>query len=330
MVDRRAFIFFSAIVLLVLAVVFSFQYGRDRRPGNSEKVVFAVGLQPVSAPVYVAHDKGFFEQEGLQVTLQHYWAGKDALESVMQGKADFCTVAETPIVLAALSQQPLSILATISDSKQYMKIVARKDRGIFRPDDLRTKRIGVSPGTNAEYYLATYLTFNGIRQDEVQVVPVKPEGMAAALADGDIDAAVSWEPHLGKQRKALGPNAVVLENRGLYQLYWNLVSSQEYVKSHRDTIGGLLRALLRAQQYMEEHEGEMMAITAAYVGEYNFKPSDFHFDLRLGQSLILSLEEQERWAIASGRAGANGMINFLRLVDFEGMEAVAPDSVTLH
>lgn len=330
MVYRRTLIIAGAIVLLVLAAAFFSQQIRDRRQSRSEKVVFAVGLLPVSAPVYIAHDKGFFEQEGLQVTLRHYWVGKDALEAVMQGKADFCTVAETPIVLAALGRQPLSILATISDSKQFMKIIARKDRGISRPGDLRTKRIGVSPGTNAEYYLATYLLFNGIPEGDVQVVPIKPERTADALLRGDIQAAVTWEPHLEKQRKALGANAVTLENRNIYQMFWNLVSSKEYVKKNGETISRLLRALLRAQHYIEEgHKREIQVITAAYIGDYGFQPSDFNFDLRLGESLLLALEEQERWAIANRLSGRKDAINFLRFIDVQGMESAAPDSVTL-
>jgi ABC-type nitrate/sulfonate/bicarbonate transport system substrate-binding protein len=42
----------------------------------------------------------------------------------------------------------------MAESTKYMKIVARKDRGIRSARDLSGKRIGVTMGTNAEYYLA--------------------------------------------------------------------------------------------------------------------------------------------------------------------------------
>lgn len=294
-----------------------------------EPVAIAVSRQPVSAPVYVGHDKKFFEREGLTVRLQQYWTGKEALDAVVEGKADFSTVAETPVMFAAFNSEPVLIVATIADSDNYMKIVARKDRGIAAPRDLKGKTIGVSIGTNAQYFLDAYLTFHGVSHDRVATVPMKPEAMADALIKGSVDAAVSWEPHVAAQSNLLGGNAVVFENREIYQILWNLVGGRPYVLSHAETVGKLLRALLRAQEYIAGHQEEARTITAGYVGDAPFSLADFNFDLRLGQSLVLDLEEQSRWAIRRGLTRTQKLPNFLDLFYFKGMEAVAPESVTV-
>ncbi len=68
-----------------------------------EPVIVAVSQQPLSAPVYIAYEEGYFRDEGLAVTLQPFWAGKDAFQSVLDGKAQIATVAETPIAFARLA-----------------------------------------------------------------------------------------------------------------------------------------------------------------------------------------------------------------------------------
>jgi NitT/TauT family transport system substrate-binding protein len=168
--------------------------------------------------VYVAQEQGLFEQEGLEVTLQTYEAGKDALEAVLNGQHLFCTVAETPVMFAALHGEPLALLATLAEAKNYVKIVARKDRGIAGPPDLRGKTIGVRAQTSSEYFLYAYLIFNRIAPEDVQRVDVKLEAMAEALAEGQLDAVVSWEPYLTAQQQRLGDNALVLTNEYILPL----------------------------------------------------------------------------------------------------------------
>jgi NitT/TauT family transport system substrate-binding protein len=141
----------ALIVAIAIAFIAVFNH---KNTVNPEKITLAVAAQPISAPVYVAYEKGFFKEEGLQVSLPSFGSGKDALALVLQGKAAFCTVAETPLVFAAINGKSFHIVATMAESTKYMKIVARKDRGIRSARDLSGKRIGVTMGTNAEYYLA--------------------------------------------------------------------------------------------------------------------------------------------------------------------------------
>lgn len=316
------------MITLFSGILFPGARGCDRNP-DVDTITIAVSRQPISAPVYVGYERKFFEREGLQVKLQPYWTGKQALEAVIRGKADFSTAAETPVLFAFFKDEPVVIIATIADSDRYFKIIARKDRKIETPRDLKGKVIGVTPGTNAQYFLDAYLSFHGISQQEVREISLQPEAMAAGFANGSIDAAVNWEPHIAKLRKKLGQNAVVLENELIYQVNWNMVAGRVYAAAHPETVTKLLRGLIRAQDYIAGNPRESSAITAAYIGDAQFDLGDFNFDVRLGQSLVLDLEEQARWAIRVGLTGKKEVPNFLNLLSFQGMETVAPDSVTV-
>jgi NitT/TauT family transport system substrate-binding protein len=155
-----------AVLLIFFAWIVVLKRSREGARGR-EKIIFAVAKMYLSAPIYVAHDKGFFAHEGLDVTLQSYLSGKDALASVISGQAQFASSAETPVMFAGLKDDKIFIIATIADSKDHLKIVCRKDRGIAAPRDLIGKTVGVLRGAAPEYYLDVYLTYNGMKKDGI-------------------------------------------------------------------------------------------------------------------------------------------------------------------
>ncbi|MEW5747086.1 MAG: ABC transporter substrate-binding protein [Nitrospirota bacterium] len=315
----------TVVIALVLGSVIGILSGCKKE--EPEKMTVAVSMQPLSAPVYVAHAKGFFESEGLQAVLQPHTSGRDALAALVSGRAEFATVAETPVMFAAARDERICIVATIADSRRYMNIVARKDRGIAVPHDLEGKRIGVSAGTTAEYYLFIYLTFNGIAEDRVRMIGVSPERMTEALVRGEIDAAVTWPPYMIAQQRLLGSNAVTLSNESIYKVWWNIAAGQDFAKANPETVKALLRALLRAERYIKDNPAEASRIVARFIGQDPGSLGDYNFDVQLGQALILDLEDQARWAIRNRLIPVEGVPNFLRLLCTEGLEAVAPGSV---
>jgi ABC-type nitrate/sulfonate/bicarbonate transport system substrate-binding protein len=329
MTDMRMDIRLLFVVIVVIAGIVGCRQREDHKPSALEKITFAVSAQPLSAPVYVAQARGFFEREGLQVSLSSHTSGKAALAAVLGGKADFCTVAETPIMFAGLKGEKIYVLATIADSRRYTKIVARRDRGITEPEDLKGKRVGVTFGTNAEYFFHAYLTFNGIAGETVHLVDLKPEEMPGAMIRGDVDAVVLWKPNDSKVEKALGPNAMALTNEHIYKILWNIVARQDFVTAHPETVKKFLRALAQAERYIVGNPAAARALMAKKIGTGPFPLDDCNYDMYLGQNLLIVLEEQARWAIRKGRTDAREVPNFLPFLYPEGMEAVAPESVTV-
>ena len=120
--------------------------------------------------IYVAAQKGFFKAEGLSVTLQPHTSGKACLQAILAGKADLGTVAETPVMHACMDDASIYTVATILTSGKNTVVVARKDLGIATTFDLKGRRIGVTLGTNAEFFLETLLVTQGIAKTEVEKV----------------------------------------------------------------------------------------------------------------------------------------------------------------
>jgi NitT/TauT family transport system substrate-binding protein len=298
--------------------------------GPPEKLTIAVSPTLMSAPIYVALDRGYFRQEGLDVSLESFASGKECLKIVLDGKADLATVSDTPIVLTVMAGQTCAVIATIAQSEKNSALVARKDRGISQPADLRGKTIGVTPATSADFFLDNFFVFHGIPKKAATIVPLKPEEMQPALTSGRVDAVATWEPTVTRIQRELGANTQTYYATGIYRNTWNMVASADWVRKRPETVKKLLRALIKAEQYVVEKPAEVQQIVASHLRvEKEMVASgwnDYYFKVMLDQALFVNLESQARWAIQNKLVPATTVPNFTGTLYVDGLKAVRPDA----
>jgi NitT/TauT family transport system substrate-binding protein len=304
-----------------------------KKSGSTEKIVIADGSSINSALLYVALQKGYFQQEGLQVVCRLFPSGKDALDAVREGKGDLATVADVPVMFAVMGGARISILASISESFRENAIVARKDRGIRYPGDLRGKKIGVPAGTASDYFLDVFLLFNRLPLEKSKRIPLPSDRITRALENGDLDAAAIWTPHILKMQDTLGANGYIDYGRNLYHMIWNLAGPEDFVKGNPEAVKKILRALIRGAVFVKEKPAESQKIVAGYLGlteaQVGRSWNGYDFQVALHPLLLLNLENQARWAIRTKSIGNRAVPNFLDYFYFEGLEAVDPKAVTI-
>ena len=321
----------AAIVLLAILLA-----GCRETPqapaGPREKVVIDLSL-PQAGLVQLAFTKGYFADEGLDATLRLQTSGKAALHEVLAGHAALATVSETPIVFARLEGKPVAIIAMVGTSGKNLAVVARKDHGISSPADLRGKTVGVTLGTNGEFFLDTIFIAHGIGRGRNQIVNLEPEAMLPALVAGKVDAVATWEPQVIRLQKELGNRGVTFFNEELYTESYNLVTTPDYVDQHPETVQKLLRALVKAEEFAGQNPAEARRILAESSG---LDPALVHaiwdnFDLRvtLQQSLVIALEDQARWAAQRTRGEAVSIHDYQADIYPAGLLAVKPEAVRL-
>lgn len=328
---------YRAVVLLIIVVFLltgMFGCGRIEDQGTSEqnkKITLAVTPWPASAPIYVAHEKGYFKDEALDLTLQTHLSGHLGLEAVLSGKADLATAGETPIVLAAVDNRPLTVIATVCEIDRAILIIGRKDKGISAPQDLKSKRIGVVPGTTADFFLHIYLTTSYIDPKDIRIVNLSAEKMVDAVLNGEVDAVTTWAPHTIVLQDQLGSNGTVLHDSNIYTMTWNISATQDFVKKNPEGIKRFLRAILRAHRFITEHPDETRAICSIHIGAdsplFEREWTDYRFTVELDQSLILNMEDQARWISSRKGGGDRRPPNFMDFIDADGLKAVSPEAV---
>ncbi|MBI5577391.1 MAG: NrtA/SsuA/CpmA family ABC transporter substrate-binding protein [Deltaproteobacteria bacterium] len=326
-----------AASLLLLAVA-SFATGCDRGPARTgpagmKKITIAVTPWPASVALYIAQEKGYFREEGLDATLDSYLSGHLGINAVLSGKADIATSTETPIARAALEGKRLAVIATVAEVERGMLIVARKDRGISKPGDLKGKKVGRVAWTAADFFLDIYLTTSSVDPGKVRIVDLAPEQVVRSLLDGEVDAVSTWPPQTTILREKLGSNGVVLHEPGLYTMTWNVVTSMELSGRDPDMIARFLRAILKANRLIDERPEEAMAIAVKCCGmsmsDFGMEWTDMEFTLQLDQTLLSYLEDQARWMNRKGTGGAGKAPNFLDHIDAKGLRAVRPEAVLI-
>lgn len=301
--------------------------------GPIERITIAHGTTPSATLVLLAYAKGFFAAEGLNVDMRPLPSCTAALETLERGEADLATLGNTPFVLAVIRGGDLRLLSTMNTADQVLSIVADRARGIRLPRDLKGKRLGITPGSGGHFFLAAFLTRHGIAVDEVELVEMRSADLVEAIASGEVDAVSTWQPHGFRAEARLGHRALVFPARGIHKETYNLVGTAGLVAQRPMVIERLLRALRRAETFVADNpEAAMATVAAAVEGETEQIAKiwdSYDFDLRLEQSLLLTLEDEARWAIESRLVESREEPNFLDYLYLNGLDAVKPEAVTV-
>lgn len=324
----------AALLAATLALLLIASPGCDQKkqPGRLEHISLAVASWPASSAVYIAQEKGYFREEGLEVTLHNYISGHLGFRAMLEGKADMATAGESPIARAALEGKPIAVVATICEIGQAVLVIARKDRGISSRSDLKGKRIGLAATSTADYFFHIFLTTNGMNPRDVRIIDMAPDKAVEALLKGEVDAVCSWSPHTSIMRDKLGDNALVLGDPGIYTMTWNLVTAADYPKNNRERVRKMLRAIARANRFLGASPGEARVALRQHVGtespSFDKEWGNYHFLTGLDQSLILNMEDQARW-MNKKEGKRYRMPNFVDFIHVESLNSVSPDTVRI-
>jgi NitT/TauT family transport system substrate-binding protein len=300
--------------------------------GAPERLVVGVPRQPSAGLLYVALAEGLFEENGVRVEERAFAAGRDALGALLRGDVDVAVVYTTPVLRAAPRAPNLEVLTTLHASAHNTRLVARRERGITTAADLAGKRVGLPRGTNAELFLETLLSFEGIAAERVEIVDLPPERCVDALGAGEVDAVAVWSPHVDRAVGALGPNGATQLSSDVYTEV-SLVATRADVRlQRRRAIVGLLRGLAAAEaRALADPDATLriVAETSPGANAETVREQWARIDPGVGLSHLLAtvLRREDEWLRRSG-AVAGPPLDLGRLLQPGPLEEVAFEAVT--
>jgi NitT/TauT family transport system substrate-binding protein len=309
---------------------------QEKDAGPPETIRIGAYKGEYAALVWVAESEGFFAKYGLKAEVTGFESGVAAVEALMAGTQDVATAADSVFVskaLALASTSEIRILGGIARSES-IKIVARKDRGITKPVDLKGKKIAYTSKSPAHYFLGRYLLYQHIDPRSVTIVDLPPLKLIEAISQGSVDAAIIWEPYAWRIKQNMADNVDSWPAQSDQQFSFLLICKIGYAENHPEAAKKLFRALNDAEALLRKDPPRAQQILARRLSlDERYLASAWReniFGLSLDQALLLAMEDQTRWAIARGLAPAGKPFNYLKSVYPEPLVSVRPDAVILY
>ena len=189
------------ITIVIILLVFTGGYfSLSKKPKSDKPVKF--GYLPISGSLalFVAEEKGFFQQEGLLVELIKFESSNPLAEALASGSID-AEIGTSTYVMAALNNKNpgkiKSFLMNIYDGNQYYitSIVAKQDSSISTVADLKGKKIGCFPGATNKSLTRIFLQKNGAYDDQTNIIEMAANLQLEALENKSLDAVSMYEPY---------------------------------------------------------------------------------------------------------------------------------------
>lgn len=289
---------------------------------------------------YVAEEAGYWKQANVELSTSSFESGRDAMQALLSGSADFSASTDTPLVFAALTGLRPVAVANYSRYSRDMKIAVRSDSGIDPkvPASLRGRRIATRVGTSGQYLLAKYLELAGLKSGDITVVDLPPANMTTALVRGDIDGFAWSSQTVAVAQRQSGSKVAEMSFDGIekyFQSHQLLLTTEKVLKDKPDLVKAAIQALFAAEQRIASDKAwpqliaDRIKTPAADIAE---STSTFTFKIGFDDRFIDDLVAQAEWAIAAGlgKAPKGDLRTLLRGLVAEGpTKAARPDRVTL-
>ncbi|UOQ57373.1 ABC transporter substrate-binding protein [Leucobacter allii] len=228
--------------------------GQALDPENPTPVT--VGTLPAGdyAPLYIAQDQGFFEEEGLDVEIEIIAGGAVGVTQLVSGEIDFSAATWANTLSAVAQGLEIQVVREGTDSQKegINGLIVQADGPIQSVEDLRGETISINTLQSAtEVQIRDCLASEGLEPGDYELVEVAFPDAAAAVDQGRIAAGFVPEPFI-----------TIGESQGLEPLFypstcnelqselplinWNVSTS--YAEEHPEVVAAFVRAMDRATE----------------------------------------------------------------------------------
>jgi NitT/TauT family transport system substrate-binding protein len=217
------------------------------------------------AGYYVALDKGWYRDEGIDLTIKPGGPDLAPIDLVASGKSQFGTSLLADLCVAVQKGQEVISIGQIQQ-KNGLLLIAKKSSGIMQPKDFVGKRVGVWLGS-WEAQFDVLLANEGIALQDVEVTS---QGFSMdPFLEGDLDVASAmvyneYQTVLESGMKAEDLNIIDYADYGLGFPGDTLFTSRKVAEHHPDLCIRMLRASLRGWQYAINNPEEAADIVLKY------------------------------------------------------------------
>ncbi|HJG06816.1 MAG TPA: ABC transporter substrate-binding protein [Megamonas hypermegale] len=241
---------------------------------STEIVAYGVIDPQISAQQIIADKKGYFKEEGLNVTNKFIQSGGDMSSLISGGSAQVSFESPYTDIALAANGVGVKIVAPMANIGNTQAVVAGKNANIVNGKDLEGKKVGIPAGAGVMIAIRNMCSELNVDINKIQFVTLGPSDAIAALEKGDIDAMACWEPWISNAQnnggKLLfsGLKSYLGDKQGdvnWMNFYTTMQVSDTFLKEHPEEVKAMLRALKKATDFINENPDEAAEIIAKEI-----------------------------------------------------------------
>ena len=218
--------------------------------------------------LFVALEKGWFEEEGLKISTRVYQNGMAEMDGFKAGEIDIGYLGIAPALIKKINAD-INITVVAAVNVNGSAIIVSKDSRINDLEDLAGKNIAIPGyGTVQHFLLLLALERADLSEENINITRgFGPSNMELMLSSGQIDGFIAWEPFCAD---------AVTRDIGVYliksgELWRNhpccvVAVRSDFLEKHRDVVFKILSIHMKATKWIQEHFEEAVEIAVKYTG----------------------------------------------------------------
>jgi NitT/TauT family transport system substrate-binding protein len=213
------------------------------------------------APIVLTLDKGYFQDEGLDVQLLQTNGSGAVLPLVANGQADFGYVSMTTAAIGISKDLPIKVVAGILN-KDPSALAFFASQNIKAPKDLEGKSLALTPGEAFTEIWPSFASKWGIDTSKVKVVQMNANAKLQAFLNGQVDVIpVFTNNELPTLRSETTKQIDVMSvaDYGFNTLSEGIIASNSTIQNNPDLVKRFITALQMGYVYSLDHPDEALA-----------------------------------------------------------------------
>ena len=251
---RRVALLAGALALLLAAG--SFLPGTNSavpEAAAAQKITFTLDFEYAGRHAYyfVALEKGFYREAGLDVEIVRGSGSADAIRAVGAGRAPLGFADTGTLVISRTSHGlPVKVVAMVYNRAPHC-IFCLEEAGVRTPKDLEGKKIATPPGSASTTMFPAFVRATGINADRVTRVAVDTSALPAVLASRQVDCVSLFYVAQPLLERRLAPKKItrlLYADAGL-EFYSNgIIVSDAFLKDNPDVVRRFVAATVRGME----------------------------------------------------------------------------------
>lgn len=277
------------IIALIIAITLVGAIGWKvwRTDSNSDTPIrIAINPWPGYEFLYLAEQKGYLADEGLNIRLLQYSSLEDVKAAFEHGHADGMTTTVAEIIQANVRGKRRAQAVLVADFSNGADVILAK-KSITSVSQLKGKKIAAEKASLGMFLLARALEKAGMSLDDVQVLAYDQPSMHQAIDKSEIDAAVTYPPFSIEMSKHDGLQKIFDSAALPGEILDTLSFDSELLRRRPEIATAIIRAWGKVLAYAKAHPEDANRIMAR---RENISVSEFTENLN--GLHIVSMEEQ--------------------------------------